>query len=67
MASVPQRLALPGSGGQASPPPTGPLVPSYVHTVLSAQETGWGAVTLVSRSPWPGRLSHGEQGISCSR
>lgn len=67
MALVPQKLALPGSGGQASTPPTGPPVPSYVHTALSAQETGWRAVTLVSRSPWPGRLSHGEQGISCSR
>lgn len=39
-------------------------MPSYVHTALSAQETGWGPVTVVPRSPWPGRLSHGEQGIS---
>lgn len=38
-------------------------MPSYVRIALSARETGWGVVTVVPRSPWPGRLSHGEQCI----
>ena len=50
--------------GPGQPPPhRTPSALVYPHCPLSTRN-GVGAVTVVPRSPWPGRLSHGEQGIS---